>query len=207
MLRAILGEALAGLHMGRGVVYRRGFAPALTHNTGKPTVTGLFEGRGKKFFAKICQTPKIAFETAASPPGGLEEQDALARATERMASAVWGGRQITPAELEAARQTVRLCSGLSRLELARTICEHWEWVTASGSHQVTACLKVLEHQPLHRNNVPARCHLGARHRWGIETGFPVEKHHGYPAVLILTQDTVRSTQVVPASAGFHGATG
>ena len=65
-------------------------------------------------------------------------------ANETMASAVWGGRQITPAELEAARQTVRLCSGLSRLELARTICEHWDWVTASGSHKVTACLKVLE---------------------------------------------------------------
>ena len=63
---------------------------------------------------------------------------------ETMASAVRGGRQITAAELEAARETVRLCSGLSRLELARTICEHWDWVTASGSHKVTACLKVLE---------------------------------------------------------------
>ena len=61
-----------------------------------------------------------------------------------MASVVRGGRPITPAELAAARETVRLCSGLSRLELARTICEHWDWVTASGSHKVTACLKVLE---------------------------------------------------------------
>lgn len=65
-------------------------------------------------------------------------------ANETVASAVWGGRQIRRAELEATRQTVRLCSGLSRLELARTICEHWDWVTASGSHKVTACLKVLE---------------------------------------------------------------
>ena len=65
-------------------------------------------------------------------------------ANETMANVVRGGRPITPAELEAARQTVRLCSGLSRLELARTICEHWDWVTASGSHKVTACLKVLE---------------------------------------------------------------
>jgi len=61
-----------------------------------------------------------------------------------MPSAVLGGRRITVEELEAARQTVRLCSGLSRLELARTICEHWDWVTASGSHKVTACLNVLE---------------------------------------------------------------
>jgi Domain of unknown function (DUF4338) len=52
--------------------------------------------------------------------------------------------RITPEELEGARQTVRWCSGLSRTELARTICEHWGWVTASGSAKVTACLKVLE---------------------------------------------------------------
>ena len=64
--------------------------------------------------------------------------------SEGMQSAVWGGRRISPQELAAARQTVRLCSGLSRTELARTICEHWGWVTATGSHKATACLKVLE---------------------------------------------------------------
>jgi len=57
---------------------------------------------------------------------------------------VQGERRITVQELEAARQTVRWCSGLSRTELARTICEHWNWVTASGSPKVTACLNVLE---------------------------------------------------------------
>ena len=59
-------------------------------------------------------------------------------------NAVWGDRRITRDELESVRQTVGLCSGLSRSELARTICEHWGWVTASGSYKVTACLKVLE---------------------------------------------------------------
>jgi len=63
---------------------------------------------------------------------------------EEMEITVRGERRITLPELEAARQTVRLCSGLSRQELARTICEHWGWVTASGAHKVTACLKVLE---------------------------------------------------------------
>jgi hypothetical protein len=58
--------------------------------------------------------------------------------------AVWSEGRTTPRQLEAARQTVRWCSGLSRTELARTICEHWGWVTASGSYKVTACLKVLE---------------------------------------------------------------
>jgi len=55
-----------------------------------------------------------------------------------------GDRRITLQELEAARQTVHWCPGLSRKELARTICEHWGWVTATGAHKVTACLKVLE---------------------------------------------------------------
>jgi hypothetical protein len=63
---------------------------------------------------------------------------------EEMEITVRGDRRITLSELEAARQTVRWCSGLSRQELARTICEHWGWVTASGSYPVTACLKVLE---------------------------------------------------------------
>src|SRR5712671_6390070 len=72
---------------------------------------------------------------------------------ETMESAVWGDHQITPQELDAARQTVRRFPGLSRSELACTICEHWGWVTASGSHKVTACLNVLEeweHQGLLR---------------------------------------------------------
>lgn len=63
---------------------------------------------------------------------------------EEMGVAAGGDRRITRQDLEAARLTVRWCAGLSRLELARTICEHWGWVTASGSHKVTACLNVLE---------------------------------------------------------------
>jgi hypothetical protein len=34
-------------------------------------------------------------------------------------------------------------------------------------------------QPLHRGNLHSRCNLGGRHRWGIEAGMLVEKHHGY----------------------------
>jgi Domain of unknown function (DUF4338) len=64
--------------------------------------------------------------------------------TEEMDNALWGEGQVSPHQLEQTRQTVRWCSGLSRTELARTICEHWGWVTASGSYKVTACLKVLE---------------------------------------------------------------
>jgi len=60
------------------------------------------------------------------------------------ASVVRCGRQISAQDLETARETVRLCGKLSRSELAETICEHWGWVTASGTGKVTACLNVLE---------------------------------------------------------------
>ena len=62
---------------------------------------------------------------------------------EGMERAVSGDPRIMPQQLAAARQTVRWGSGLSRTELARTICEPWGWVTASGSYKVTAGWKVL----------------------------------------------------------------
>ena len=37
----------------------------------------------------------------------------------------------------------------------------------------------LSSKPLNRSNLHERCNLGARARWGIETGILVEKHHGY----------------------------
>jgi hypothetical protein len=37
----------------------------------------------------------------------------------------------------------------------------------------------ISSEPLSRQNVHERCNLGARHRWGIESGFLVEKRHGY----------------------------
>ena len=54
------------------------------------------------------------------------------------------GRTIGPEEVEAIRETVSACSGLSRTELADTICEHLDWFTASGSPKRDACLKLLE---------------------------------------------------------------
>jgi hypothetical protein len=68
------------------------------------------------------------------------------------------------------------------LTVHAVICEEsWEEI-APGS--TTAVEKTSRHvwlsdQPLHRGNVHSRCNLGARHRWGIEAGFLVEKHQGY----------------------------
>ncbi|MDI6773458.1 MAG: DUF4338 domain-containing protein [bacterium] len=53
------------------------------------------------------------------------------------------GREVTAQDVEHLKAVVSLCSGLSREELAHTVCEHWGWVTASGGHKVQACLKLL----------------------------------------------------------------
>ncbi len=62
------------------------------------------------------------------------------------------------------------------------ICEEsWEEVARDSAATVekTSRHAWLSSQPLRRANVHERCNLGARHRWGIENSFLVEKRHGY----------------------------
>ena len=62
------------------------------------------------------------------------------------------------------------------------ICqESWEEIDPQSTAVVSKNSRHvwISDQPLHRKNVHARCNLGARHRWGIEAGLLVEKHHGY----------------------------
>jgi len=54
------------------------------------------------------------------------------------------GREAGEAELEHAREVIGLCRGLSRCELALTLCEHWGWVSPTGGLQERACTKLLE---------------------------------------------------------------
>jgi hypothetical protein len=80
-------------------------------------------------------------------------------------------RYLCPKSKREKKQTVHV-----------VICEEsWEEI-AAGSTKVV--LKKSRHvwlssHALHKRNVHARCNLGARHRWGIESGILVEKHHGY----------------------------
>jgi hypothetical protein len=58
--------------------------------------------------------------------------------------------------------------------------ETWEVIDAQGARLTkTARHAWLSSVPLSQENVHERCNLGARHRWGIEAGFLVEKHQGY----------------------------
>lgn len=54
------------------------------------------------------------------------------------------GREIGARSIENIKEVVGLCSGLSREELAHTICEHLSLVTASGRHKMKGCLRLLE---------------------------------------------------------------
>lgn len=54
------------------------------------------------------------------------------------------GRRVGPEDIRHAQKVVRMCSGLSRHELALTLCEHWGWVGATGKLQRSACEKLLE---------------------------------------------------------------
>jgi len=69
-----------------------------------------------------------------------------------------------------------------QLKVHAVICqESWEEIAPGSTEVVTKISRHvwLSDQPLHPRNVHSRCNLGARHRWGIESGFLVEKHQGY----------------------------
>jgi len=62
------------------------------------------------------------------------------------------------------------------------ICEEsWEEIAPGSTEVVTKKSRHvwLSADPLHKRTVYERCNLGARHRWGIESGILVEKHQGY----------------------------
>ena len=72
-------------------------------------------------------------------------------------------------------------AGRKRLSLHVVVCEEsWQAVDDEGQIVTKAARHAgLSSRPLRRRNVHERCNLGARHRWGIEAGFLVEKHQGY----------------------------
>lgn len=74
---------------------------------------------------------------------------------------VQNGREITWQDVEHVQEVVRQCASLSRDELALTICEHWEWVAATGRARRQACRKMLE-----RLEVKGMLRLPARRQEG-----------------------------------------
>lgn len=58
---------------------------------------------------------------------------------------IWqGARKITAEEVSHIQEVVRLFPGLSRKELAKTLCEHLSWYSPSGALKVKGCSMLLE---------------------------------------------------------------
>ena len=62
----------------------------------------------------------------------------MPRAAER-----FSGRSFRPKELSLIREIVEDCSGLSRMELARTVCELLRWRRPNGSLKARECREFL----------------------------------------------------------------
>lgn len=59
-------------------------------------------------------------------------------------NATFCGRLFTPSELELVREVLGTFGGLSRIELARTVCELLEWTRPNGGLKGRECLDLLE---------------------------------------------------------------
>ncbi len=68
----------------------------------------------------------------------------MPEAPHRLVALAQSGRIFRPKELEQICWTVEIFPGLSRTELAQTLCEHLKWHTATGQAKLDACQKLLE---------------------------------------------------------------
>jgi hypothetical protein len=94
-------------------------------------------------------------------------------------SYVWGGRR---QRFTWVNEISYLYDNMKKEQIVHVVmCEEmWDEVAPDGSIvQKTGTHTWISSEPLHRGNIHERCNVGARHRWAIETGFLVEKRHGY----------------------------
>jgi len=54
------------------------------------------------------------------------------------------GREITAEEVALIQEVVETCSGISRFELAHTVCELLEWKRPGGKLKARECRDLLE---------------------------------------------------------------
>jgi hypothetical protein len=120
-----------------------------------------------------------------------EEYNGLSKLqTGNKASMHWGGR----------RQQFTWVNGIEyfygpnerkSVTINVVVCvETWEEIDKATNAPVTRTSKHawISSEALTKNNLHERCNEAARHRWGIESGFLVEKHHGYHYEKCMAQD-------------------
>jgi hypothetical protein len=68
----------------------------------------------------------------------------MGSSTQPITSLVFCGRKFAPREIRLIAEVVESCCGLSRMELARTVCELVGWRRAAGGLKARECLDLLE---------------------------------------------------------------
>ena len=59
-------------------------------------------------------------------------------------STTFFGKRLTRRQIADVQEMVQACSGLSRTELAKTVCEHLHWKAGSGASRVRLATRFLE---------------------------------------------------------------
>lgn len=116
-----------------------------------------------------------------SLPGVWEEYEALRNLDpDQQASRNWANRQQQFRWVNDIEYSYR--SKGNRMQTVHVVVceERWEEVDHEGDTVEKFSRHAwLSSEPLTSRNLHERCNLGARHRWGIEESFLVEKHQGY----------------------------
>ena len=115
-------------------------------------------------------------------------------------STTFQGRRLTRRQLSAVQETVLSFPGLSRRELAHTICEQLHWHTAKGGTRIQAALRMLEElEGLGVLSLPAKDLSrvrGARKPvvWGSRTDAPPVIEEGLEALLPIRLQVVSDAE-------------
>ena len=94
---------------------------------------------------------------------------------ENLETTTFFGKRLTRRQIALMQETVELFPNDSRRELARTLCENFNWHTPSGTYREQFCLRVLEElEALGVLTLPERRETGGRR------GPPVRTEAGEP---------------------------
>ena len=55
------------------------------------------------------------------------------------------GRTVNSDEIDRIKEIVSTCNGISRTELANTVCEFFDWKKPTGRFKTVECPQFLEH--------------------------------------------------------------
>jgi len=117
-----------------------------------------------------------------SLPSVWEEYEGLKKLEEKnQFSTTWGGRRQDFTWINGIEYSYGE-NGRKRQMVNLVVCEErWEEVAKDSAQIVSKASRHawISGKLLNKWNLHERCNLAARHRWNIESGILIEKHHGY----------------------------